>query len=105
MAKKTTLFCCNSCGHETQKWLGRCPGCSEWNTLEEVSAVPARRKAAKIGALPLVALNEIPAASEERFVTAIGEFDRVLSGGMVSGSVVLIGGDPGIGKSTLLLQG
>ncbi len=104
MAKKTTMFCCTSCGHENQKWLGRCPGCSEWNTLEEVSAVPARRKATKTGALSPVALNEIPALSEERFVTAINEFDRVLGGGMVSGSVVLLGGDPGIGKSTLLLQ-
>ncbi len=104
MAKKTTLFCCNSCGYETQKWLGRCPGCEEWNTLTEVSVVPARRRAARLGSISAVSLNEVPAAAEERFVTGIGEFDRVLGGGMVSGSVVLIGGDPGIGKSTLLLQ-
>ncbi len=104
MAKKTTLFCCNSCGYETQKWLGRCPGCSEWNTLAEVSAVPARRKAAGSGSVSAVLLSDLPTAAEERFITGIGEFDRVLGGGMVSGSVVLLGGDPGIGKSTLLLQ-
>lgn len=104
MAKKISLFCCNSCGHETQKWLGRCPGCSEWNTLEEASPLPAVRKAARTGASAVIPLDEIPAAAEERYITAIGEFDRVLGGGMVSGSVVLIGGDPGIGKSTLLLQ-
>ncbi|MGM0689708.1 MAG: DNA repair protein RadA [Bacillota bacterium] len=104
MAKKTTLFCCNSCGYETQKWLGRCPGCEEWNTLAEVSVVPARRRAARLGSVRSLSLNEVPAAAEDRFVTGIGEFDRVLGGGMVSGSVVLIGGDPGIGKSTLLLQ-
>ena len=105
MARKISLFCCNNCGYETQKWLGRCPGCSEWNTLEEVNFAPARRKAAKkIGTSAVVALNEVQSAAEERFITSIGEFDRVLGGGMVSGSVVLLGGDPGIGKSTLLLQ-
>jgi DNA repair protein RadA/Sms len=110
LAKKMTLFCCNSCGHETQKWLGRCPGCSEWNTMFEVKTGPLKRKAGKPGLtasaaeVKAVSLNDLPVAVEERFVTGIGEFDRVLGGGVVSGSVILLGGDPGIGKSTLLLQ-
>ncbi len=105
MAKKiTTLFCCSSCGQETQKWLGRCPGCSEWNTMNEVSSVPARRKAAAAGGSGAISMNKVPAVTDERFATGIGEFDRVLGGGVVSGSVVLVGGDPGIGKSTLMLQ-
>ena len=107
MAKKMSLFCCNSCGYETQKWLGRCPGCSEWNTLFEVKLKPSRgkspRPAAKEAA-PAMSLAEVPAPKEERYVTSIGELDRVLGGGVVNGSVVLLGGDPGIGKSTLLLQ-
>jgi DNA repair protein RadA/Sms len=104
LAKKMTLFCCNNCGQETQKWLGRCPACNEWNTMAEVSALPARRKAAAKAGTEAVPLHEVPAAAEERFITGIGEFDRVLGGGVVSGSVILLGGDPGIGKSTLLLQ-
>lgn len=102
--KKTTLFCCSSCGHETQKWLGRCPGCSEWNTMNEVSSVPARRKAAAAGGSGAVSMHKVSAVTEERFATGISELDRVLGGGVVSGSVVLVGGDPGIGKSTLMLQ-
>ena len=104
MARKISLFCCNSCGYETQKWLGRCPGCSEWNTLEEAAPLPGRRKGAKSEPAAVTVLSEVPAAAEERYISGIGEFDRVLGGGLVSGSVVLLGGDPGIGKSTLLLQ-
>lgn len=104
MAKKMTSFCCSSCGHETQKWLGRCPGCNEWNTMAEIITVPARRSASAKARAEVVHLHKLPAAAEERFVSGIGEFDRVLGGGVVSGSVILLGGDPGIGKSTLLLQ-
>ena len=107
MAKKMSLFCCNSCGYETQKWLGRCPGCSEWNTLFEVKLKPARGKSSRPEvkeAAPAMSLAEVPAPAEERYVTSISELDRVLGGGVVNGSVVLLGGDPGIGKSTLLLQ-
>lgn len=105
MAKKLSLFCCTDCGYETQKWLGRCPGCEAWNTLVEEKPVSPRGKTARKGS-PVVAslIEEIPAAAEERFKTGINEFDRVLGGGMVAGSVVLLGGDPGIGKSTILLQ-
>ncbi|MFO8191835.1 MAG: DNA repair protein RadA [Bacillota bacterium] len=106
MAKKSrTLFCCSSCGYEAQKWLGRCPGCGEWNTMVEFKTAPDRRhQVAPAGEVKAVTLDSVPAVDEERFPTGIGEFDRVLGGGVVSGSVVLLGGDPGIGKSTLLLQ-
>ena len=110
MAKKPAkLFCCNSCGYETNKWLGRCPGCSEWNSFFEVSSTLLKQKEgrgpgrAKVPAVP-VKLNELAAAAEKRYLTGLLEFDRVLGGGLVPGSAVLIGGDPGIGKSTLLLQ-
>ncbi len=106
MAKKSrTLFCCSNCGYESQKWLGRCPGCGEWNTMVEFKTAPDRRRqGAPAGEVKAVTLDSVPTADEERFPTGIGEFDRVLGGGVVSGSVVLLGGDPGIGKSTLLLQ-
>ncbi len=105
MAKKISLFSCTECGFETQKWLGRCPGCEAWNTLVEEKNTQLRNKSSRKGS-PVVAspIEKIPAAAEERFKTGISEFDRVLGGGMVAGSVVLLGGDPGIGKSTILLQ-
>lgn len=103
--KKKTVFCCGECGYEAYKWLGRCPACSSWNSFQEVKAGTGRRGAAPgaPAAKPL-SLQEIPPPAEERLATGIDEFDRVLGGGAVSGSVVLLGGDPGIGKSTLLLQ-
>lgn len=111
MAKKpVTIYCCSSCGYETGKWLGRCPGCSEWNTLAEFKPAPASKRnsagsssrtASPAQAVPL---KSVPSINEERTVSGISEFDRVLGGGLVDGSVVLLGGDPGIGKSTLLLQ-
>ncbi|MDW7739556.1 MAG: DNA repair protein RadA [Bacillota bacterium] len=109
MAKKKTLFCCGSCGHESHRWLGRCPGCGEWNTMNEVTLAPSKRSAAPGGRARksdsrVVTLSDVKSTEEERFATGITEFDRVLGGGLVSGSVVLLGGDPGIGKSTLLLQ-
>ena len=109
MAGKTrSIFVCNQCGYETPKWLGKCPGCGEWNTLEEeLRAAPTPQQAAKSGrAAPLrsFALGEIEPDSELRYSTGMGELDRVLGGGIVKGSLVLLSGDPGIGKSTILLQ-
>lgn len=107
--KKSSLFCCDSCGYETQKWLGRCPGCGEWNSLFEVTSTFLKGKSGR-GAgpkqilAPPVNLAELKLPKEERYKSGISEFDRVLGGGAVPGSVVLIGGDPGIGKSTLLLK-
>src|SRR3954471_3951580 len=102
MARSATVFACSSCGHETPKWHGRCPGCGEWNTIvEEARAAPSgpSRKAGR--ALRPVPLGEVKAPAVERLATGIGELDRVLGGGLVPGSLVLIGGSPGIGKSTL----
>ena len=105
MARSATLFACSSCGHESPKWHGRCPGCGEWNTfIEEVrAAAPAGPRSARRStrALKPVALGEVQAPRVERLRSGIGELDRVLGGGLVPGSLVLIGGSPGIGKSTL----
>ena len=106
MARKPrTLFTCTECGHQAPKWLGRCPDCGRWGSLvEEVHtpAAPARRgPGTGEGPIPLGAVQAEPAPRQP---TGIGEFDRVLGGGLVPGSLVLIGGDPGIGKSTLLLM-
>ncbi len=106
MAKKTTGFFCQNCGYESSKWMGQCPGCREWNTfVEEPLAVHENKhvQGALSGSKP-VFLKDITGSEEERYSSGIGEFDRVLGGGIVKGSLVLIGGDPGIGKSTLLLQ-
>src|SRR3954469_11843170 len=102
MAQKSTIFACTSCGHQSAKWHGRCPGCEEWNTLveERAAAAPASRRSGKASIKP-VALAEVEAPHVPRLVTGIGEFDRVLGGGLVPGSLVLIGGAPGIGKSTI----
>ena len=106
--RSKTVFVCSECGYETPKWAGKCPGCGEWNTMVEdvrlpqksaVSAAP--RPAHTFSATPL---SQINAADEHRFVTGISELDRVLGGGIVKGSVILLSGDPGIGKSTILLQ-
>ena len=104
MARSATVFSCSSCGHESPKWHGRCPGCGEWNTLSEEarSAAPPRgasRPSAR--ALRPVPLRDVQAPAVQRLRTGIGELDRVLVGGLVPGSLVLIGGAPGIGKSTL----
>lgn len=109
MAKVKTVFFCQSCGYQSPKWLGKCPDCGGWNTLvEEVVSPSSETTHSPIGipfeqSLPQ-SLDEIEVDSEGRVLTAIGEFDRVLGGGIVPGSVILVGGDPGIGKSTLLLQ-
>jgi DNA repair protein RadA/Sms len=102
-----TSFHCQACGHQAPRWLGRCPDCGAWNTLKEerVPASPKGRqpqvKTAGPGAIPIC---DIEVVGEARRKTGMGEFDRVLGGGVVPGSLVLIGGDPGIGKTTLLLQ-
>lgn len=108
MAKTRTRFTCQKCGHETPRWIGRCPDCSEWNTfLEEV--VPDRPAGAPAvglgapGSVP-IPIASVPMEAWKRVPSGMDEFDRVLGGGLVPGSLVLIGGDPGIGKSTLLMQ-
>ena len=106
MSKVKSVFACQACGHQTAKWLGRCPECSAWNTfVEELQNVSRRTRvqAPEYTNMPLP-LTEVTRQSEERVQTGIGELDRVLGGGVVNGSLVLIGGDPGIGKSTLLMQ-
>ncbi|HEX6713046.1 MAG TPA: DNA repair protein RadA [Thermoleophilaceae bacterium] len=107
MARSASIFACSSCGHESPKWHGRCPGCGEWNTLVEERTAPARgasggtRRALK--AAKPVPLREVASEHVSRMGTGIAELDRVLGGGLVPGSLVLIGGSPGIGKSTLTL--
>jgi DNA repair protein RadA/Sms len=108
MAKDKTIYTCRECGGSTPKWLGKCPHCGAWNTLEETVAASAstskNRFQSWAQATPVTTLAEIEASDVERTPTGLEELDRVLGGGIVEGGVVLIGGDPGIGKSTLLLQ-
>lgn len=109
MAKKNVVFFCKECGNETNKWMGNCPACGEWNTIVEQpkQAEPAQgisRKAVTDKRARPQGLDEIEEQSNLRIQTGIGEFDRVLGGGLVNGSFVLLGGDPGIGKSTIMLQ-
>ncbi|MBA3588686.1 DNA repair protein RadA [Methylibium sp.] len=108
MAKEKIVYTCTECGGTSPKWLGKCPACNAWNTLEEGVAEPAsatkHRFQSLAKSLPVATLSEIDAADMARTPTGLEELDRVLGGGIVAGGVVLIGGDPGIGKSTLLLQ-
>ena len=108
MAKAKTVFYCTNCGNESPKWQGRCPACGAWNTLEEHIEKPSavkRASSAPVGmSRKAQKLTEVVCDDESRFSTGIGELDRVLGGGAVAGSLVLVGGAPGIGKSTLLLQ-
>jgi DNA repair protein RadA/Sms len=103
MAKSASIFACSACGQQTPKWHGRCPGCGEWNTIAEEARPAAQAGRARSGgpALKPVPLRQVEAPLVERLGTGIGELDRVLGGGVVPGSLVLIGGSPGIGKSTL----
>jgi len=110
MAKTRTVYVCAECGGTTPKWQGKCPHCNAWNTLEETVEAPAQAAGGAHRYAPLASsssvrsLSEIEARETPRQPTGLDEFDRVLGGGLVAGAVVLIGGDPGIGKSTLLLQ-
>ena len=114
MAKgKKSVFFCQNCGHEESKWLGQCPACGEWNTFVEEklgsgitkgTTASARSVRESVREAKVVPLNEVTADDDTRIRTGIRELDRVLGGGIVPGSLVLVGGDPGIGKSTLLLQ-
>ena len=108
MKKVDTIFVCQNCGHQSRKWLGKCPECGEWNSLVEERAQPVKKGSARsnfnlrqVSALPF---TEIEPQDDVRVPSGLDEFDRVLGGGIVPGTLVLIGGDPGIGKSTLLLQ-
>lgn len=106
--KKSTVFFCQSCGYESPKWMGQCPGCREWNTFveEQISTAALKKNGgldSTVGRQPTV-LSQIIMKDDDRSSTGIGELDRVLGGGIVAGSLTLVGGDPGIGKSTLLLQ-
>lgn len=107
MAKIKSIYVCSECGYESPKWFGKCPGCGEWNTMDEQlpSTASVGRNNAGISAVnQIMALNDITENVEKRMNTGNNEFDRVLGGGIVIGSLVLISGDPGIGKSTILLQ-
>ena len=107
MAKaKKSIFFCQNCGHEESKWLGQCPVCRQWNTFveEKVTVAKTGGQTKSLKEAEVVALSSVQTDREERVCTGIGELDRVLGGGIVPGSLVLVGGDPGIGKSTLLLQ-
>jgi DNA repair protein RadA/Sms len=108
MAKEKSVYICRECGGSNPKWLGQCPQCKAWNTLDETVAEPAagarHRFQSLVRSLPVTTLADIEATDVDRAPTGVDELDRVLGGGLVAGGVVLIGGDPGIGKSTLLLQ-
>ena len=111
MSKAKACYTCSACGYESPKWIGRCPGCGAWNTMEEAIAAAPEKASAKIAAkqrpgtgAEAMKLKDIPEDTTLRIPTRISELDRVLGGGIVEGGLILIGGDPGIGKSTLLLQ-
>lgn len=106
MAKDKTVFVCSSCGYESPKWLGKCPGCNEWNSFyeEKLSKAAGNSKYEKKKEVKPMVLNDLEGKDVVRNSTGFGELDRVLGGGLVNGSLVLLGGEPGIGKSTLILQ-
>lgn len=112
MSKTRTGFFCQNCGYESSKWVGKCPSCNEWNTFVEEVIVKGTDKVEKDewqelssrGKLKTVSINDVSSAEEKRIVTADSELNRVLGGGIVPGSIVLVAGEPGIGKSTLFLQ-
>ena len=108
MAKAKSIYTCTECGGQAVKWQGQCPHCTAWNTLVETisesAAAGSNRFSAITGVSRLQRLSEVEAREESHVPTGLAEFDRVLGGGLVRGAVVLIGGDPGIGKSTLMLQ-
>jgi DNA repair protein RadA/Sms len=103
-----TIFVCQNCGHQSRKWLGKCPDCGEWNSLVEERARASQKGRVRANfqtrEVEAIAYTEIESQDDVRIASGVTEFDRVLGGGIVPGTLVLIGGDPGIGKSTLLLQ-
>src|SRR5699024_917686 len=109
LAKRKTIYVCSECGHESLKWMGKCTNCNQWNTFTEEVKQPSNSQHAPMstltegGSKPMK-INKIQSEKEPRITIQMKEFNRVLGGGIVPGSLVLIGGDPGIGKSTLLLQ-
>ncbi|GEL78094.1 DNA repair protein RadA [Tenuibacillus multivorans] len=110
MAKTKVVYFCQECGYESPKWMGKCPACQQWNTMVEEKIRPAKSNKNSLGSVTTnrkkkpSSINKITSQEEKRITTSMEEFNRVLGGGIVPGSLVLIGGDPGIGKSTLLLQ-
>ena len=107
-AKSKLIYQCTQCGYESPKWTGKCPECGEWNTMLEMLKEPMTQKSTAASSAGNVSrpigIHEISTADEPRYHTGLGELDRVLGGGIVKGSLILISGDPGIGKSTMLLQ-
>lgn len=105
MAKNQTIFVCSSCGNESPKWLGKCPACNSWNTFYEEKIVKTKQTGERKAISPeMLKLNSVEVAKYNRYKTGYDELDRVLGGGLVQGSLILLGGEPGIGKSTLILQ-
>src|SRR5690554_1624199 len=105
VAKSSVIFVCQTCGAESPRWMGRCPNCSEWNTMVEETVQRSKKAASTwVSRSKPVPITKVENSAESRFSTGIEELDRVLGGGLVPGCLGLIGGDPGIGKSTLLLQ-
>ncbi|NNE34849.1 MAG: DNA repair protein RadA, partial [Rhodothermales bacterium] len=105
MAKSKTRFVCQTCGHSAHRWMGQCPGCQSWSSMvEEFDQSGPRKSPSSSAARPTITLSEVSANQEPRLPTGVDEFDRVLGGGIVPGSVVLVAGDPGIGKSTLMTE-
>ena len=111
MSKIKTAFFCSNCGYEAAKWTGKCPSCNQWNTfVEELIEKPSKNNKGWKGYndngndIKVIALHEVTAAEEKRIITQDAELNRVLGNGIVAGSIVLIAGEPGIGKSTLFLQ-
>lgn len=106
MSKPQTKYVCQSCGYVSPRWIGKCPNCSEWNTFVEEIAAPLKisRKAGTTSKLAPVSMEQVEMEDVPRIKTSLNEFDRVLGGGLVPGSLILLGGDPGIGKSTLMMQ-
>jgi len=104
LSKTRIKYICGNCGFESLKWIGKCPSCDSWNSFAEEIVETKKNSSAITSKNEVVNLVSITSANESRIKTNVGEFDRVLGGGLTQGSVVLIGGDPGIGKSTLVLQ-
>ncbi len=105
MAKLRSKYVCQSCAYESPRWVGRCPNCNEWNSfVEELAQKVPSRKLTRDTTIKALPLSEVDTVDDQRIVSSITEFDRVLGGGIVLGSVVLLGGDPGVGKSTLMMQ-